>query len=457
MTGIPGGPAPVDPPRGMGPAVTATAAAPVPRRVVRAWCLWDFGQQSFNTVILTFVFSVYVTGTVAANELTGTQVFSNAQAWAGLVIALLAPALGTFADRLRNSRLLLTIATLATIASMAALWFVKPEDSYLLLGAVLIAVASVFSELAGVFYNSMLLHISTPKTYGRISGTAWGLGYIGGVVALVVALFGFVLDGGALGLPTDEAENIRAIALVCAGWFLVFGLPLLILAPKEPPSAVSGRFNLLTAYRDLGRRIVHLWHAERPLLHFFLASAVYRDGLSAVFTFAGVLAASAYGFSQTMVIVFGLAANLIAGVGTWLAGRLDDRLGPRPVIIGSLVVILVMGTAIIASDADLVFWVGGLVIAACVGPIQSASRSMLARMTTTDTASENFGLYATAGRAVSFLAPAAFAAFVAITGQERLGIIGIVVVLALGLALFASMRWTEAAAQARAAAAAGER
>jgi len=419
--------------------------APVPRRVVRAWSLWDFGQQSFNTVILTFVFSVYVTGTVADSELRGTQVFSNTQAWAGLAIALLAPAMGTFADRLRNSRLLLTITTLATIACMAGLWFVKPEDSYLLLGCLLIAVASVFSELAGVFYNSMLLHISTPKTYGRISGTAWGLGYIGGVIALVIALFGFILNGGMLGLPTDEALNVRGVAVMCAIWFLVFGMPLLLLAPKEPPSTVTGRFNLLTAYRDLARRIVQLWRTERSLLHFFLASAVYRDGLGAVFTFAGVLAANAYGFSTTMVIIFGLAANLVAGIGTWFAGRLDDKLGPRPVIVGSLVVILVMGAGIIVSDADIVFWVGGLVIASCVGPIQSASRSMLARMTSTETASENFGLYATAGRAVSFLAPAAFASFVAITGQERLGIIGIVAVLALGLALFLSMRLTEEA------------
>ncbi|WP_156223634.1 MFS transporter [Pseudactinotalea suaedae] len=423
--------------------------APVPRRVVRAWSLWDFGQQSFNTVILTFVFSVYVTGTVADSELRGTQVFSNTQAWAGLAIALLAPAMGTFADRLRNSRLLLTITTVATIACMAGLWFVKPEDSYLLLGCLLIAVASVFSELAGVFYNSMLLHISTPKTYGRISGTAWGLGYIGGVIALVIALFGFILNGGMLGLPTDEALNVRGVAVMCAIWFLVFGMPLLLLAPKEPPSTLTGRFNLLTAYRDLGRRIVQLWRTERSLLHFFLASAVYRDGLGAVFTFAGVLAANAYGFSTTMVIIFGLAANLVAGIGTWFAGRLDDKLGPRPVIVGSLAVILVMGAGIIVSDADIVFWVGGLVIASCVGPIQSASRSMLARMTSTETASENFGLYATAGRAVSFLAPAAFASFVAITGQERLGIIGIVVVLALGLALFLSMRFTEQAEERR--------
>lgn len=426
-------------PDGSGP-----AAAPVSRSVVRAWSFWDFGQQAFNTVIFSFVFSVYVTG-LAATEAEGTATLTASQTVAGVIIALLAPALGTFSDRLRNSRLLLTVTTLATIASMAGLWFVRPEQSYLLFGCILIAVASVFSELAGVFYNSLLLRISTPQTYGRISGTAWGLGYIGGVLALVAALFGFVLDGGMLPLPTDDALNIRAIALLCAGWFLVFGLPLLLLAPKDEPALASGRFNLGSAYRDLWRRLVHLWRHERVLLHYLLASAVYRDGLNTVFTVAGVLAANAYGFSPEEVIYFAIAANVVAGVSTWLAGRADDAVGPRRVIVTALVAIVVMGAVIIASDAVLVFWVCGLLIAGCVGPVQSASRSMLARMTTTETANENFGLYATTGRAVGFLGQGAFTFFVVLTGQTRLGTIGIVLVIAIGLVLFLLMRLTERA------------
>ncbi|MFV0253485.1 MAG: MFS transporter [Beutenbergiaceae bacterium] len=417
--------------------------APVPARVVRAWTIWDFGQQSFNSVILTFVYSVYVTG-LASDPDYGAQLFSNTQAWAGLAIALLAPAVGTMADRARNSRLWLAITTLATIACMAGLWFVRPEESYLLLGCILIAVASVFSELANVFYYAMLLQVSTPKTYGRISGTAWGLGYIGGVIALVISLFGFILDGRFLPIPADEAMNVRGVALLCAAWFLIFGLPLLLWAPKDPPAPENtGAVGLLQAYRELGARIVRLWRSERKLLHFFVASAVYRDGLGAVFALAGVLAASAYGFPQEEVIYFGLAANLVAGISTWLAGKLDDRFGPRPVIVGFLSTILVVAGVIIVSDAKLTFWIGGLVIASCVGPVQTASRSMLARMTKPETANENFGLYATAGRAVSFMGPGAFAIAIAVTGQTRLGIIGIAAVLAFGLALFLSMRWTE--------------
>lgn len=424
------------------PATATEGGDPVPRRVVRAWSLWDFGQQSFNTVILTFVFSVYVTS-LATTERQGSLTFFVAGFVAAVIVAVLAPALGTYADRLKNSRRLLTVTTLVTILSMASLWFVQPEYEFFLFGVIMIQVASVFSELASVFYNAMLLRISTPATYGRISGTAWGLGYIGGVLALVITLFGFVLDGGMLGLTTDGAVNFRAIALLCAGWFLVFGLPLLLLAPADTPGSATERVTFFGSYRVLVERIRQLWNSQRHVLHFYLASAVYRDGLSAVFGIAGVLAANSYGFPPEEVIYFGLAANLVAGIGTWVAGRIDDAIGPRRVIIAALVAILVVGTVIILVDAKLVFWVGGLLISVCVGPIQSASRSMLARLTPVKEASEAFGLYATTGRAASWLGLGAVAAFGWVTGDERLGIIGVVVVLAIGLALFLRIPRTE--------------
>src|SRR5690606_8936091 len=178
-------------------------------------------------------------------------------------------------------------------------------------------------------------------------------------------------------------------------------------------------------------------------LHFFVATAIYRDGLGSVFAVAGILAAAAYGMEQTEVIYFGLAANLVAGVSTWLSGRLDDRIGPRPVIIGALITILVLAVMIISSPSATLFWVGGLGISACVGPIQSATRSMLARMSDADRAQEDFGLYATTGRALGFLGQFAFTSFIAITHQTRLGTIGIALVLLVGLLLFVPLRFPE--------------
>src|SRR5690625_1243502 len=423
--------------------VSAGSAAPVSKRVIRAWGLWDFGEQSFHTVILTFVFSVYLTTGVADDPTRGATVFSTAQTWAGIAMALIAPALGSWGDRVRSSRLMLTVTSVGGIVGMALLWFTEPDEAFLVYGAVVIAVTGLFLELAGVFYNAILLRISTPATYGRISGFAWGMGYLGGLIALVITLFGFVLNDGLLGLPTANGENFRGIALLCAGWFLVFGLPLLILAPADEPREDDEKFNLAMAYRELFRRIAHLWRNERTLLHFFAAAAVYRDGLSAVFALAGVLAASAYGFDTEQTIYFGLAANFIAGVSTWLAGRADDRFGPRTVIITSLSAMIAFGTVIIFSGAQLTFWICGMAIAGLVGPVQSASRSALAHMSSPEQAGENFGLYATTGRASTFLAPGLYWMFVGLTDNPRTGIIGIMVVLLAGLLIFLPLRLPE--------------
>ncbi|MGO1908071.1 MAG: MFS transporter, partial [Brevibacterium linens] len=188
-------------------------------------------------------------------------------------------------------------------------------------------------------------------------------------------------------------------------------------------------------YAALVRRIVRMWKEEHQTLRFFIASAVFRDGLAAIFSFAGVLAAGSYGFSASEIIILGVAANVSAGAGAMIAGYFDDRLGPKPVIIAGLVIILVGGVPILFSADPTVFWVCALVLSFCVGPVQASSRSFLARITPPESAGENFGLYATTGRAVSFLGPAMFAASIMIFGFQRAGTLGILIVLLIGLIL----------------------
>ena len=176
------------------------------------------------------------------------------------------------------------------------------------------------------------------------------------------------------------------------------------------------------------------------MLQYLIASAIYRDGLGAVFSIAGVLAANAYGFSTVEIIIFGIAANLIAGIGVYLGGKVDDRIGPRPVIIAGCTGIIVLGLVVLFLASTLVFWIAGLAICLFVGPVQSASRNLLTRLSQPGRETENFGLYATTGRALGFLGTAAFAATVAIAGDTRTGILGIVLVMAVGLIAFLPIR-----------------
>lgn len=427
------------------PEAPGLAREPAPRRVVRAWGLWDWGQQTFNTVMLTFVFSVYITDGIAADVDSGSAAFSSAQTIAGIAIALLCPLMGVAADRIGHRRRLLAVFTMLLAASMALLFLAEPEESWLLFAVTMMALASVFSEIAGVFYNGMLLQIATPATFGRISGMGWGLGYLGGLVALVACLFLFVLDPV---VPDTDALNLRSVALFCAAWTAIFCLPLLIVGPDTPPAPGTEKFTVLGAYRDIGRRIARLWRTQRGLLHFFVASAIYRDALGAVFAFAGIIAAGSFGFSTQEVIYLGIAANLVAGGSTWLLGRLDDRLGPHRLIVWGLVVLIVAAIAVFATTSSAIFWAAAVIISACVGPVQSASRSLLARLTPHGSENENFGLYATAGRAVSFLAPFAFTVAIAIGGAQKAGILGIVVVALLGLLVFLPLSRRAAAVRA---------
>ena len=416
------------PPQPSSPLPAGYASTPAPRRVLAAWGLWDWGQQAFNTVMLTFVFSVYITSGIAADEVTGTAALSGAQTWAGVIIALVCPLVGVLADRYGRRRRMLGISTLGLVVAMGSLFWAEPDPSFLTFAVIMLAVASVISEIATVFYNGMLLQIATPSTFGRISGMGWGLGYLGGLVALVVCLFAFVLG--------KETANIQPVALLCAGWTALFCLPLLIVGPNTEPVTNVGKFSIIDAYRSIIERIVKLWRTQRSLLHFFVASAIFRDGLGAVFAFAGIIAAGSFGFSTEQVIYLGIVANLVAGLSTWLLGRIDDRLGPRVVIVTGLVVLIVACGAVFLATAQTAFWICAVLISASVGPVQSASRSMLARMTAPGLENENFGLYATSGRAVSFLAPFAFTLAIGIGGTQKAGILGIVVVLALGLAAF---------------------
>ena len=332
-------------------------------------------------------------------------------------------------------------SAIATVVVVALMPLVALDQDYLVLGAVLIALAVVFSELAGVFVNSVLPEISTPANRGRISGTAWAVGYWGSIVCLGMVLVLFVMPGtGLLGITGEDGWNYRAIPLFVALWILIGTMPLMLRAPKHPATAPEERWNPWQGYAHIVRRVIRAFREEPVMLQYLVASAIYRDGLGAVFSIAGVLAANAYGFSFTEIIIFGIAANLVAGTGVYFGGKVDDLVGPRPVIIAGCLGVIVLGLVVLFFGSTLVFWIAGLAICLFVGPVQSASRNLLTRLSQPGRETENFGLYATTGRALGFLGTAAFAATVAISGETRTGILGIVLVMALGVVAFAPIR-----------------
>ena len=420
---------------------------------ILAWASWDWGSAAFNAVMTTFVFTVYLTSAAFGGEDQASAVLGGALAIAGLAIALLAPVTGQRSDAGGRRKLWLGVNTAAVALLTALCFFVFPRPEFLVLGVSLIALGNVFFEFAGVNYNAMLAQISTPRNIGRVSGIGWGAGYLGGIVALLVVLQLFVQPRFEwFGASTQDSLNIRLVAVFSALWFFVFALPVLFAVPELPRSAQARRLGIVASYGLLLRRIKAISATSPHTIYFLLASAVFRDGLAAVFTFGGIIAAGTFGFELSEVIFFAIFGNVVAAVGAVIGGFLDDRIGPKAVIMGSLVGLLIAGTAILilgngdyalfglAWSGSTTFWVFGLFLCLFVGPAQSSSRAYLARLAPDGQSGELFGLYATTGRAVSFLAPALFTLCIALAtplvapGEaQRWGILGIMVVLLTGL------------------------
>src|SRR6478672_12330825 len=314
---------------------------PVPTSRILAWGLWDWGSAAFNAVIVTFVFSVYLTDAVGV-DLPGSISANTWLGWslgiAGFFIAVLAPVTGQRADAGGRRRLALGVWTALTVASMVGLFFVKDDYHYLWLGLVLMGLGSILFEFAGVSYNAMLHQVSTPRTIGRVSAFGWSMGYFGGIVLLLICYVGFIApDVGWFGVTSEEGLNIRIVALFAAAWFAIFGIPVLFAVPEIPAGPSRRRVSFFASYGLLVSDVRSLFKRDRNSVRFLIASALYRDGLAAVFSFGAILAVSVYGMAQATVLIFGIAANVVAALGALGMGAVEDRIGPKKVIMISLV------------------------------------------------------------------------------------------------------------------------
>ena len=445
---------------------------------VIAWGLWDWGSAAFNAVITTFVFTVYLVSDSFGAKADNESALSLGLAIAGLFIALLAPVTGQRSDRGGRTVFWLGGYTAVVVVVSAFLFLVRPEPGYLWLGIVLLGVGNIFFELASVNYNAILNHLASKDRIGAVSGLGWGMGYLGGIVLLLILYVALVGPSPLVSFPAGSGMGVRVAMLVSAAWFGLSALPVLINRSRssgrshteddaevgegmssaepgrdragmevEPDEAVSHsverKESILTSYKLLWRTLLQLHHFQPRLLWFLLAAAVFRDGLAGVFTYGGIIAQNTFGFSSGDVILFAIVANIVAGVATIGVGRLDDRFGPRNVIMASLGILVVAGVLVflLHSAGTAAFWVLGLLLSACVGPAQSAARSFLARLIPEGQEGEIFGLYATTGRAVSFMAPMMYGVFIYLgtrvvgPGASYWGILGIVAVLATGLLL----------------------
>ena len=429
-----------------------------------SWTMFDFANQPFYTLIMTFVFSVYftdvfITGDDGAQKLTLTQTIS------GLAIAILSPVLGSITDIKGNRKLLMGITSILFVIGMALLWYSPPgapDGIWIVMFGLILASAMVgFSE---VFNNSVLATIETPENSGWLSGMGYGLGYISGLVALILFLIIFVWPGGEtdslFGLNTSEYEHIRIVGPLCAIWYAFFIIPLFLFTPDLKKKQIStydsikvGLTNFINTFREVRK--------YKNIFTFLITRMFYQDALNALFVVGGVYASMVVGMTLTQVLILGIILNILSGPSSIYGGYLNDLIGSKNVINLSLWGLLVSGILGLSIDKDTIFYFFTVseysasvesftlgifnsvsqITYICVvigisifyGPAQTASRALMLKLAPQDKMTEFFGLYAFAGKSTAWLVPGLMSLILAFTGSLQYAMISIVLFNLIGI------------------------
>ncbi len=398
------------------------------RREIFAWSLYDFANSAFTTLVVTFIFSAYFTQAIASDPDRGTILWSRAVNLSALVVALMTPLLGAIADYSGRKKAFTLWATVLCVIFTALLFIVKPGMTTTAL--ILFVLANIGFEACNVFYNAFLPEIATKETIGRVSGYGQALGYAGGLICLVVAL-GMIRGW----LPSEDGFAVRATNILVAVWFALFSIPFWLIIRERKP---EGRHSLLHATGESFGRLAETFRNLRNYSEAFkllIARMIYNDGLVTVFSFAAIFAAAAFGMSTDQIIVLGITLNVVAGIGAWVLGFVNDWIGGKKTIVITLLV-LIVATILGATAASVkAFWIAAIILGFMVGPNQAASRSLLGLLIPEEKHAEFFGFFAFSGKLASLLGPLAYGLALQLTGSQRVAMGSIVVFFVVGLAL----------------------
>ena len=391
------------------------------RKEIWSWYFYDFGNSAFTTLVITFIYSTYFTKAIAENEIDGTYLWSQAIAITAVIVSLLSPILGAIADKGGYRKIFLTLTTYMSIGATALLFF--PIKGQILFALILVVIANVNFELGGVFYNAYLPEIVSRKKIGRISGIGWGAGYLGGLLAMLVAMVGFVSpDVPWFGLDIDTGEHIRATNVLVAAWFFIFTLPaILYLKEKKVESANRIGIVVLNSIQALKKTFQEI-KIYKNTVRFLISRLIYNDGLVTIFAFGAIYASGTFGFTFNEIMIFGIVLNIAAGSGAFLMGYIDDVIGGKLTIQISLIGLMIAVLLAVFANSKLLFWVSGIIVGLFAGPNQSASRSLMGRLTPPDKINEFYGFFAFSGKLTSFLGPMLLGIFTKYFSSQRYGV-----------------------------------
>ncbi len=409
-----------------------------------SWALYDWANSSYFVIIQTFIFAAYFTKAIAESVEVGTSQWGYMIGAAGIVIAIGAPILGAIADQAGRRKPWIAAFTILCVIACFMLWFAEPGTDSLWMALIMVFLATVGAEFAFIFYSAMLPDLVPADKIGRWSGWGWGLGYAGGLACLLVALFAFIqTDGLWLGLDASTAEPVRATFILTAIWYALFSLPLFFNTEDTPSTnkpigkAVKDGFAQIRASLREAKKL-------KNIVRFLVARLFYNDAIVTIFALGGVYAAGTFDMDEEQILMFGLGLNVTAGLGAFGFAWLDDKSGSKFTIIVSILGLIIPLIALIVVQSVMWFIIWGLLLGIFVGPIQSASRSFMGRLSPPGLENQMFGLLALSGKVTSFVGPMLVGFLTLQFGSQRLGMTSILILLLIGLVLMFSVNEEEA-------------
>ena len=396
------------------------------KKEVFAWSLYDFANQPFTTIIITFIYSAFFVKVIAENEQEGTFLWSIAISITAILVSLLSPILGALADKGGYRKFFLITSTWVCAIFSALLYLPDTGDVYCAL--LFFIIANIAFEMGSVFCNSYLPDLSSDDNIGRISGYAWGLGFIGGLLALFISFLLFDID---------NPHEIRKINILVGVWFLLFSIPTFLFV-RDRKREKFNREHVSTSFRSIVETFRSIAN-YRKISRFLIARLFFNDGLITIFALGGVYAVGTLGFTFKEVMILGIVLNICAASGSFLFGYIEDKIGVKKVINISLFV-LIIATFIAYYSPETehpkeIFWIAGVLLGLMIGPNQSCSRSLMSRLTPKEKQNEFFGFFALTGKATSFLGPLLFGLVTKFYSQQ-MALWVVIVLLVIGFMLF---------------------
>lgn len=396
--------------------------------------MYDFANSSFTTLVVTFIYATYFTEAIAADSNTGTFYWSMGVGLSAIIVALVSPYAGAIADQGGYRKRFLLLSTILGVAATIVLFFPMPGQIYFAL--ITFVIGNFAFEIGLVFYNAFLPEIAPQDKIGRVSGFAWGLGYIGGLLCLVIALFTLVMpEDPIFGISKENGEYIRATNLLVAMWYALFSIPIFVMVQEKKKEKLAFSREL---FSKATRQFVNTFHEirrYRDIFRMLVARLFYNDGLVTIIAFGAIYAVGTFGFSTQDTLIFGIVLNVCAGLGAIGFGYLDDKLGGKTTIqITNIGLILASLLAVFAQSAT-GFWIAGVVVGLLMGPNQSASRSLMGRFIPQDKENEFYGFFAFSGKATSFMGPILLGQFTLLFDSQRAGVSVVILLFIIGMAI----------------------